>query len=170
MERGLFGRETELARVSKLLDGIPSGPVALILRGEAGIGKSTLWLEALSQAKARSYRVLSCRPNESEAKLSFAALGDLLEGVVDEILERLPPPQRSALEVALLRREATGSLPDQRAILSAFSGTLLVFAASIPTLLAIDDPQWLDAPSARVLEFAIRRLNDVPIGLIMTAR
>jgi hypothetical protein len=100
--------------------------------------------------------VLSCRPNESEAKLSFAALGDLLEGVADESLEGLPPPQRAALEVALLRREATGSLPDQRAISSAFSGTLLALAAATPTLLAIDDPQWLDAPSARVLEFAIR--------------
>jgi AAA ATPase domain len=116
MERGLFGRQTELALVSRLLDAVPSGPAALILGGEAGIGKSTLWLEALAQARARSYRVLSCRPNESEAKLSFAALGDLLEGVADESLEGLPPPQRAALEVALLRREATGSLPDQRAI------------------------------------------------------
>jgi DNA-binding CsgD family transcriptional regulator len=170
MERGLFGRQTELALVSRLLDALPSGPAALILGGEAGIGKSALWLEALAQARARSYRVLSCRPNESEAKLSFAALGDLLEGVADESLEGLPPPQRSALEVALLRREATGSLPDQRAISSAFSGTLLALAAATPTLLAIHDPQWLDAPSARVLEFAIRRLNDVAIGLIMTAR
>src|SRR6266511_2428142 len=98
MERGLFGKETELARVSKLLDGIPSGPVALILGGESGIGKSTLWLESLSRARARSYRVLSCRPNESEAKLSYAALGDLLEGVVEESLERPPPPTRSALQ------------------------------------------------------------------------
>ena len=93
----------ELALVSRLLDAVPSGPAALILGGETGIGKSTLWLEALSQARARSYRVLSCRPNESEAKLSFAAPGDLLEGVVDESLEDLSPPQRSALEVALLR-------------------------------------------------------------------
>src|SRR6266540_3375679 len=170
MERAMFGRQTELALVSRLLDAVSSGPAALILGGEAGIGKSTLWLEALSQARARSYRVLSCRPNESEAKLSFAALGDLLEGVVDESLERLPPPQRSALEVALLRREATGSPPDQRAISSAFYGTLLALAAAGPTLVAIDDPQWLDAPSARVLEFAVRSLNEVPIGLIMTAR
>src|SRR5512132_2168984 len=170
MGRAMFGRQTELALVSRLLDAVSSGPAALILGGEAGIGKSTLWLEALSQARTRSYRVLSCRPNESEAKLSFAALGDLLEGVVDESLERLPPPQRSALEVALLRTEAIGSPPDQRAISSAFYGTLLALAAAGPTLLAIDDPQWLDAPSARVLEFAVRRLNEVPIGLIMTAR
>src|SRR6266508_4466920 len=159
MERGLFGRETELARVSKLLDRIPSGPVALILGGEAGIGKSTLWLESLSQARARSYRVLSCRPDESEAKLSYAALGDLLEGVVEESLEGLPSPQRSALEVALLRADAT-----------AFHGALLALASSSPSVVAIDDAPWLDAPSARVLEFALRRLNDAPIGLVMTAR
>ena len=170
MERGQFGRETELARVSKVLDGIPSGPVALILGGEAGIGKSTLWLEALSQARARSYRVLSCRPDESEAKFSYAALGDLLEGVVEESLERLPSPQRSALEVALLRADATGSPPDQRAISTAFHGALLALASGGPLVVAIDDTSWLDAPSARVLEFALRRLNDAPIGLVMTVR
>jgi len=170
MERGQFGRETELARVSKVLDGIPSGPVALILGGEAGIGKSTLWLESLSQARARSYRVLSCRPDESEAKFSYAALGDLLEGVVEESLERLPSPQRSALEVALLRADATGLPPDQRAISTAFHGALLALASGGPLVVAIDDTSWLDAPSARVLEFALRRLNDAPIGLVMTVR
>ena len=170
MERGLFGRETELAHVSRLLEGIPSGPVALILGGEAGIGKSTLWLESLSQARARSYRVLFCRPDESEAKLSYAALGDLLEGVVEESLERLPSPQRSALEVALLRADATGFPPDQRAISTAFHGALLALASGGPLVVAIDDTSWLDAPSARVLEFALRRLNDAPIGLVMTVR
>jgi DNA-binding CsgD family transcriptional regulator len=169
MERSLFGRQAELGLLTEFLDAVPSGPVALILGGEAGIGKSALWLEALAQARARSYRVLSCRPNESEAKLSFAALGDILEGA-DIGLEGLPPPQRSALEIALLHREAAGSAPDQRAISSAFLGTLLTLAATAPTLVAIDDVPWLDAPSARVLVFAVRRLNDAPIGLVMTLR
>lgn len=170
MEGALFGRQAELALISRLLEGVPSGPVALILGGEAGIGKSALWLEAVSQARARSYRVLACRPNESEAKLSFAALGDLLDGVVEGCLEGLPPPQRSALEVALLRTEATGSPPDQRAISAAFHGVLLALAAEGPTVIAIDDAQWLDTPSTRVLEFAVRRLSAVPIGLITTVR
>jgi DNA-binding CsgD family transcriptional regulator len=170
MEGAPFGRETELATISAVLDAVPSGPAALILGGEAGIGKSTLWLDALSKARARSYRVLSCRPSESEAKLSFAALGDILGDDVDEVLGELPPPQRSALEIALLRTEATGSPPDQRAISSAFHGALMSLAAAGPCVVGIDDAQWLDAPSARVLEFAIRRLNDVPLGLILTAR
>src|SRR6266516_1121281 len=170
MEQALFGRQTELALVSKVLDAVPAGPVALILGGEPGTGKSALWLEALSQAEARSYRVLSCRPSEAEAKLSCAAIGDLFGGVSDESLEGLPMPQRSAIAVALLRAEAIGSPPDQRAISAAFHGALLALAAAAPTVVAIDDAQWLDAPSARVLEFVVRRLNDVPVGLIMTAR
>ena len=170
MERALFGRQAELARISTLLDDVPSGPTALVLGGEAGIGKSTLWLESLARARARSYRVLSARPTESEAKLSFAVLGDLLDGVFDEAVEGLPPPQRSALEVALLRAEATAAPPDQRALSSAFHGALVALAGAGPSLLAIDDAQWVDAPSTRVLEFALRRLKDVPLGVVLTAR
>ena len=170
MERARFGRQAELARVSSFLDAVPSGPEVLILGGELGIGKSALWLDTLAQARGRSYRTLSSRPTESEAKLSFAALGDLLEGVVDEALDGLPAPQRSALEVALLLAEAGGSPPDRRTLSSGFHGALVALAAAGPLLLAIDDAQWLDLPSARVLEFAIRRLHDVPIGIVITAR
>ncbi len=170
MERARFGREAELARVSSFLDAVPNGPDALVLGGEAGIGKSAVWLDALGDARARSYRVLSSRPTESEAKLSFAAVGDLLDGVVDEVLDALPAPQRTALEVALLRAEAGASPPDRRTLSSAFHGALMALATTGPLVLAIDDVQWLDLPSARVLEFAIRRLHDVPIGILVTAR
>jgi DNA-binding CsgD family transcriptional regulator len=170
MDRARFGRQAELARISSFLDAVPAGPEALILGGEAGIGKSALWLDALAQNRSRSYRALSSRPTESEAKLSFAALGDLLDGVVDEALDALPSPQRAALEVALLRVEAAASPPDRRTLSSAFHGALIALATSGPLLLAIDDVQWLDVPSARVLEFAIRRLHDVPIGILITAR
>jgi DNA-binding CsgD family transcriptional regulator len=170
MERARFGRQAELARISSFLDAVPTWPEALILGGEAGIGKSVLWLDTLEQARARSYRALSSRPTESEAKLSFAALGDLLDGVVDEALDALPSPQRSALEVALLRTEADASPPDRRTLSSAFHGALMALATAGPLVLAIDDAQWLDLPSARVLEFAIRRLHDVPIGILITAR
>jgi DNA-binding CsgD family transcriptional regulator len=170
MDRARFGRQAELARVSSFLDAVPAGPAALILGGEAGIGKSALWLDALAQARSRSYRPLSSRPTESEAKLSFAALGDLLDGVVEEALDALPPPQRAALEVALLRAEAGASPPDRRTLSSAFHGALIALSTAGPLLLAIDDAQWLDVPSARVLEFAIRRLHDVPIGILITGR
>jgi DNA-binding CsgD family transcriptional regulator len=170
MDRARFGRQAELARISSFLDAVPTGPEALILGGEAGIGKSALWLDAVAQSRSRSYLALSSRPTESEAKLSFAALGDLLDGVVDRALDALPPPQRAALEVALLRAEAAASPPDRRTLSSAFHGALIALATAGPLLLAIDDVQWLDVPSARVLEFAIRRLHDVPIGILITAR
>src|SRR6478609_7359258 len=170
MERARFGREAELARVSTFLDAVSNGPAALVLGGEAGIGKSAVWLDALELAKARSYRVLSSRPTESEAKLSFAAVGDLLEDVVDEVLDVLPAPQRTALEIALLRVEAGPSPPDRRTLSSAFHSALIVLAEAGPVVLAIDDVGWLDPPSARVVEFAVRRLHDVPIGILITAR
>ncbi len=170
MKRARFGRQAELARIASFLDAVPTGPEALILGGDAGIGKSALWLDTLAEARARSYRALSSRPTESEAKLSFAALGDLLDGVVDEALDALPSPQRSALEVALLRTEAPASPPDRRTLSSAFHGALMALATAGPLLLAIDDAPWLDLASARVLEFAIRRLHDVPIGILITAR
>src|SRR6478735_5558912 len=170
MDRARFGRQAELVRISSFLDAVPTGPEALILGGEAGIGKSALWLDTVAQGQTRSYRALSSRPTESEAKLSFAALGDLLDGVVDEALDALPSPQRSALEVALLRAEAAASPPDRRTLSSGFHGALMALATAGPLLLAIDDAQWLDLASARVLEFAIRRLHDVPIGILITAR
>jgi DNA-binding CsgD family transcriptional regulator len=170
MERARFGREAELARVSSFLDAVPNGPHALVLGGEPGIGKSAVWLDALEDARARSYRVLSSRPTEAEAKLSFAAVGDLLDGVVDEILDALPAPQRNALEIALLRTVAGPTPPDRRTLSSAFHGALIALAEAGPLVLAVDDVAWLDPPSARVLEFAIRRLHDVPIGILVTAR
>src|SRR6478672_11160909 len=138
MERARFGREAELARVSSFLDAVPNGPHALVLGGEAGIGKSAVWLDALEDARARSYRVLSSRPTEAEAKLSFAAVGDLLDGVVDEVLDAISAPQRTALEIALLRTEAGPTPPDRRTLSSAFHGALIALAEAGPLVLAVD--------------------------------
>src|SRR5262249_60018651 len=112
---GVVGRDREMAAVAAFLDAVRSGPVGLLLEGEAGIGKSTVWSAGVAGAARRSYTVLSCRPTESEATLSFAALGDLLHGVLDQALPQLPPPQRRALEVALLLAGPGGSPPWQTA-------------------------------------------------------
>src|ERR1700748_2004320 len=71
---GVIGREGEIAVVSACLDPEPRGPRALLIDGEAGIGKSTVWFEAVRLAEARGYRGLRARPAESEAQLSYAAL------------------------------------------------------------------------------------------------
>jgi hypothetical protein len=73
----VIGREREIAVVSALLDSEPRGPRALLVDGEAGIGKSTVWFEAVRLAEVRGYRVLRARPAESEAKLSYATLADV---------------------------------------------------------------------------------------------
>src|SRR5215472_11329392 len=97
---GVFGRSRELGAVTAFLAAVPSGPSGLVLEGEAGIGKTTVWTAGVADAAARSYQVLSSRPAESEAMLSFAGLGDLLDGVLDPVLAGLPPPQQHALQVA----------------------------------------------------------------------
>src|SRR5919204_6412041 len=102
----LVGRERELATVTTFVDAIPEGPRALLLEGEAGIGKTTIWLEAVGVSEERGFRVLQARPAESEAKLSYAVLADLLGRAFDETRAALPAPQERALATVLLRAEA----------------------------------------------------------------
>jgi DNA-binding CsgD family transcriptional regulator len=170
MGDAVFGREAELSVVEAFLDDARGGTVALLLDGDSGVGKTTLWREALQAARDRSYRVLSCQPAESEAKLSFAALGDLIGGVVEETEVPLPGPQARALDVALLRVEPEGAPPDSRAVSMAVLEVVRALAATGPVVLAVDDVQWLDTPTARVLEFALRRLGAEPVGLLATLR
>ena len=167
---GVVGRDRELAAVAAFLDAVRSGPCGLVLEGVAGIGKTTVWSAGVALAAGRSYTVLPARPAESEATLSFAALGDLLDGVLDRALPELPPPQRRALEVALLRADPGGSPPEQRAVAVAFLGVIRHVAAAGPVVVAVDDLQWLDAPSARVVEFALRRLGQERAGLLASVR
>jgi DNA-binding CsgD family transcriptional regulator len=167
--QSIIGRAEELSGLGEFLDEIEAGPVALVLDGELGIGKTALWRAGLSAAEDRSYRVLICRPIESEAQLAYAALGDLLAEVSDETLGELPGPQRRALEAALLLREPEGQ-PLQRAVAVAVLGVLRAIARERPTVVGIDDVQWLDRESESVLTFVARRLTDERIGLLATRR
>ena len=166
----VVGRERELSCLESFLDAVPAGPVGLLLEGEAGVGKTTLWKEAVAAGSGRSYRVLSCRPVESEAQLAFAALGDLLEEVPEETTAGLPAPQRRALDVALLRAEAEGPAALPRAVSLSVLGVLRALALESPVVVAVDDVQWLDRPSAAALEFVVRRLKQEPIGLLVSKR
>src|SRR6188472_4085968 len=111
----LVGRETELSLLDEFLASV-AGPRAFVLVGEPGIGKTSLWEAGVVAARQRGLRVLSARGSGAETRLSFAALIDLLDGVGPDEHEALPPPQRQALEVALLRAESTGTTPDPQAI------------------------------------------------------
>ena len=168
--RTLIGRDAELDRVEEFLEMIDSGPVALLLEGEAGIGKTTLWSQGLVSSAARRQRVLRCRPGERETQLAYAALGDLLSEVPDAALADLPAPQRRALEVALLRAEPEGEQSLQRAVGLGLLGVLRALADDAPTVIAIDDAQWLDRPSESALAFVARRLEDERLGFFCVRR
>jgi DNA-binding CsgD family transcriptional regulator len=166
----VIGRESELATIHRFLDAIEPGPTAVLLSGDAGIGKTTVWRRGLNGALERGYRTLSCSPVEAETRLSYTVLGDLVEPVLDESLPTLPEPQRAALEVALLRSPRTGGRADQRAVSLAVLGCIHAVASTTPVVVAIDDAQWMDLPSARVLQFVVRRLRDEPIGVLTAVR
>jgi DNA-binding CsgD family transcriptional regulator len=166
----VIGRESELAILNRFLDSIPTGPSALLLSGDPGIGKTTVWQDGLAGALERRYRTLSCGPVEAETRLSYAALGDLLEPVLEEALPAVPEPQRRALEVALLRSPSSGARADQRAVSLAVLGCLRSVASTSPVVVAIDDVQWMDLPSVRVLQFVVRRLKGDPVGVMAAVR
>ena len=170
MTGDVIGRESELAILHRFLDSIPTGPSALLLSGDPGIGKTTVWKEGLAGARLRRYRTLSCGPVEAETRLSYAALGDLLEPILEEALPTVPEPQRLALEVALLRTPRSGARADQRAVSLAVLGCLRSVASTSPVVVAVDDIQWMDIPSVRVLQFVVRRLKDEQVGLMTAAR
>lgn len=166
----IVGRDREREAASEFLEAMARGPAALVFAGEPGIGKTTLWMEAVERARERLLTVLSARPVAAEARLAFTALADLLEPVADDVLAGLPEPQRRALAVALLREDPGGRRLDRRAVGAAMISVLTALAGTAPVLVAIDDLQWLDRPSARVLTFAARRLGRLPVGLLACER
>jgi DNA-binding CsgD family transcriptional regulator len=165
---GVHGRAAEFARIEGFLDDVISGPVALLMEGAAGIGKTTLWSAGIDLARQRGCWVLTCRPVQSEAALSFSALGDLLESVPEQALAGLPRPQRHALDVALLLAEPGPEPPDQRAVAVALLGVIRALADTAPVIVGVDDLPWLDRASAAVLEYALRRLTVQGVGLLAT--
>ena len=163
----IVGRTQELERLSSLLDAAPTGPAILVLEGEQGIGKSTLWTACLELAREREMRVLASRPAGSDAGLSFLALGDLVGTELDGSSVALPEPQQRALDVALLRTEAAGREPNPLAISTATLGLIRGLAADNTTIVAIDDADRVDAGSARVLAFVLRRLEAEALGFLI---
>jgi DNA-binding CsgD family transcriptional regulator/DNA polymerase III delta prime subunit len=169
MPEGMIGRERELEAAAGFLSELKDGPAVLVFAGEPGIGKTTVWRDAVSRARALSFVVLSAQPVEAEAGLAFAGLADLLEPVAEEVLPQLPEPQRRAVEVALLRADPGSGRVDQRAVSAGTGAVLRSLRRRGPVVVAVD-LQWLDRPSARVLAFALRRQADMPVGVLASER
>ena len=167
---GVVGREGELGAIAAFVREVEHGPAALVLAGEAGIGKTVLWHAGVEQVEDRPGTALRCHGTEPEATLSFAALSALLEPVLASTLDELLPPRRRALAVALLIEEPNGPPPDAYAVGLAVLDILRVLCRSGPVVVAIDDAQWLDPASASALQVALRRVRDETVGLLLTVR
>jgi tetratricopeptide (TPR) repeat protein len=162
----VFGRVAERAAIDGLLRGAREGRSgALMIRGEPGIGKSTLLKYADEQAK--DLTVLSARGYESESEIPFAGLADLIRPVLP-LVTTLPGPQAAALQSAMSLGPPAGG--DRFSVCAATVGMLAAAAASEPLLVIIDDVHWLDVSSREAILFAARRLNAEGIALLMAGR
>ena len=162
----LQGRRTECAALDRLLEAARDGQSSvLVLRGEAGVGKSALLEYALSAGS--EFRVTQAAGVESEMELPFAGLHQLCTTLLNR-LDRLPPPQRDALSTAF--GLTSGSRPDRFLVGLAFLSLLSDAADQEPLLCLIDDAQWLDQSSAQVLAFVARRLKAESIALVFAER
>lgn len=169
-QRQVVGRQAELEQLTASLEPMRSGFQACVITGPAGMGKTTLWRRALELARSAGFTVLRTRPGETEARLSYAGLSDLLDGVEPERFEELPAVQRRALEVAVLQRDAGDTGVDARAVATGLLSVLRDVAEVAPVLVAVDDAQWLDASTASALAYALRRLEDRATGVLASIR
>ncbi len=166
MDSWLLGREEVLDQARRVL----AGPGQVLLEGPAGIGKTSVWQVLRAEAEQAGSLVLVAAPTESERRLPYGALADLLHPLAD-LIPGLPVPQRIAAEVVLTAADAGQSF-DERAVGAATRSLLqsaLDAAGQRLVLIAIDDVPWLDQPSERALAFALRRLTKAP-ALLLAAR
>ena len=162
-------RPFELRTVSEFLRSVTQQPSGLVIEGEPGIGKTTLWLSAIEQARDSGYRVFSARVGQAESVLAYATVADLLRDIDATVLAALPDIQRVAVDRVLLRASSEDHTTDQRVVAAAFASVFDCLAADSPVLIAIDDLQWLDRSSKDVLAFAARRFK-AQVGLLLTER
>ena len=163
----LIGRARERKALAGLLAEVGAHGAALVLRGQPGIGKSALLEETTRAATARGLLVLRTSGVQSEAGLAFAGLHQLLRPVLG-YLENLPPRQRAALGAAFGTADAASAEP----FLTALAALQLLTEAAVraPVLLAAEDAQWLDRPTAEVLAFIARRVESDPVLLLAAIR
>ena len=163
----LVGRDREIDAIELLFDRAGGPERGLIIRGEPGIGKSALLIEASRRAKERGMLVLKTTGVQSEARLPFAGLHQLLWPVHAQI-DLLPAPQRQAMLAAfgIVDSEA----PDMFFISLATFNLLSALADTSPVALVADDTQWLDRSTCDVLAFVARRFDSAPIVLLASDR
>ncbi len=169
MAARLVGRAAELRTITDFLDTASSSPAGLLIEGEAGIGKTTVLMAAIEEARSRGFHVLSARAAAAESVLAYALLTDLLRGLEAKVYGDLPDVQLIAIERVLMQADYTSRPPEQQEIAAGFLSVVDQFTDEVPVLLAIDDLQWLDTSSQKVLAYAVRRLAG-PVGVVASVR
>ena len=176
LDQTIIARTRELAAIDAWLARAERGVAALVLEGEPGMGKTTLWESGVAAASARGFRTMLARPADAEATFAYAGIGDLLAEVDDGLIGELPAPQARALRIALLREEpgeagsGAATPRDLHTVAVASLGLLRRLAMDGPVLVAADDVQWLDSASTATLAFVIRRLRSEPIAFLLGRR
>jgi DNA-binding CsgD family transcriptional regulator len=166
----VVGRTDELARIAGFVTDSGPGTRVLLLDGVPGVGKTTLWEAGVTLARKHGLRVMTARSSGAETALCFSAVVDLFDEVSLDDLAGLPLPQRRALEVALLRADPGDEPANVHAIGLGLLGALRAMAEDGGLLVALDDAQWIDAGSAEVLAFALRRPGTAPIRVLHARR
>jgi DNA-binding CsgD family transcriptional regulator/tetratricopeptide (TPR) repeat protein len=161
---GLIGRESEVVQLRGRLDGAPEHGAVVLIRGAAGIGKTSLLGAAVADARSRGFRVLTMTGIESEAHLPYAGLHQLLQPVIAQV-ENLPPPQKSALKTAL--GTTADEAPEMFLVAMATLNLIEDAAGDGPIVVSADDIQWLDFPTTSVLTFIARRVE--PTNMLILA-
>src|SRR4051812_13626125 len=162
----LQGRSGEHAQLDRLLENVRGGQSAvLVIRGEAGMGKTALLRSAIDRASG--FRVARVAGVESEMELPYAGLHQLCAPMLER-LDTLPEPQRAALRVAL--GLAAGDPPDRFLVALATLGLLSAAAEERPLLCVVDDFQWLDDATAQAVGVVARRLRAEWVALVLAVR
>lgn len=179
-DRALFGRADELAALTRLLDDVAAATAdgaaedeaadrgaAVLVEGEAGIGKTTLLAAVERHARRAGFRVLTCTGIQGANSVGFDGLHELLHPLLP-FASALPPRQRTALLTALAVED--GPSPDRLLVSTATLGLLEEAASHRPVFVRAEDLQWLDRSTTEVLDFVGRRLTHTPVVVIAAVR
>jgi DNA-binding CsgD family transcriptional regulator len=144
-------------------------PSGLLIEGDAGIGKTTLWMTVVDRAESAGFCVLAARTGQAESDPAHTAVADVFAGIPPDVLAGLPDMQRLAADRVLLREHTAGRPTDERVTAAALLSAVHAMSAQKPVLIAIDDIQWLDPSSRAVLGFVARRIKGA-VGVVVTER